>query len=423
MRERVRRFWIGLKRRPMFWVFIIVMLIFFPPALVAPAENDLATIVTGISIDKAEEGVELSIMTLLPQNGQTFSDVYRVASAKAENLGMATNKLENYLGKKVDLSHTSYVIFGDEICKSGIKKYVDILIKSNNIDSNAIIITTNGEGKKLLEQAKGVNSSSGEELEDVIYNNMENIYAVDTNIDAFYRDYLSTTSTSAINMIKLVGEEDEGLDVSSENSGVEGSGGSETSSGGSSSSGGESRKTKICNDGTTMVLKDAKFVEVLDRQKVAALSLVDPGKYEGKFTVHDYVTADGEEIDVSFEVRRKSVRKDSRFENGRGKVDYKINLVLDVLEVNSDTPSEVDLMPQKSFKDSQMLTKLHQKITHDFLFAYQELAEKDLDFIGVCNVLKRKNAKKYREFIENLENSEKIMQNIDITLQMDIEIK
>lgn len=110
MKNRFLKVWKTIVRMPMFWVFVLLMAMYMPKAILMPAENDVVVVCTGVGIDKADEGIELSILTLIPQNSLTFADSYRLVSAKAQNIALATNQLVNYLGKRVDLAHASYVV-------------------------------------------------------------------------------------------------------------------------------------------------------------------------------------------------------------------------------------------------------------------------------------------------------------------------
>lgn len=162
MKNRFLKVWKTIVRMPMFWVFVLLMAMYMPKAILMPAENDVVVVCTGVGIDKADEGIELSILTLIPQNTLTFADSYRLVSAKAQNIALATNQLVNYLGKRVDLAHAAYVVFGKEICEDGIKTIIEDLVRSNDIGTNAVVMTTNVTAKEMFETTKEFDTNSGE---------------------------------------------------------------------------------------------------------------------------------------------------------------------------------------------------------------------------------------------------------------------
>lgn len=232
MKNKFLKIWKVVSHMPMFWVFVLLMAICMPTAILLPAENDVVVVCTGIGIDKADEGIELSLLTLIPQNSLTFADSYRLVSAKAKNIALATDKLINFLGKRVDFAHAAYVVFGNEICKDGITAIIEDFMRLNDIGTNATILTTNVTAKEMFETTKQFDTNSGEKVKDILYNNKRSLMDVNTSIDRFYNNYLSQSSCSIANMIKLVDSQGEGVEATNQNGVAEGD---EGTGGGSSS--------------------------------------------------------------------------------------------------------------------------------------------------------------------------------------------
>lgn len=419
MKNRFLKVWKTIVRMPMFWVFVLLMAMYMPKAILMPAENDVVVVCTGVGIDKADEGIELSILTLIPQNTLTFADSYRLVSAKAQNIALATNQLVNYLGKRVDLAHAAYVVFGKEICEDGIKTIIEDLVRSNDIGTNAVVMTTNVTAKEMFETTKEFDTNSGEKVKDILYNNKRSLMDANTNIDRFYNSYLSTSSCSIANMIKLVDENGEGVEATGQ-SGATGGGEGESGTGGGKSS---SKPKKVSNDGACSIFKNAKKVLDLEMKQTQALNLVNPDSYEARFVVNNYITEENNPIDVSFEILEKQVKTNAKIENGKAEIDWDIHFVLDVLGIENETSDRVDKVPKKNFEDEQMQQKISDKFKIEFFEVLDLLKPDDLDCIGVGENLRQCGAKKYREFVESLGESPNILENVAYSINISISTK
>ncbi len=419
MKNRFLKVWKIIVRMPMFWVFLLLMAMYMPKAILMPAENDVVVVCTGVGIDKSDEGIELSILTLIPQNSLTFADSYRLVSAKAQNIALATNQLVNYLGKRVDLAHAAYVVFGKEICEDGIKTIIEDLVRSNDIGTNAVVMTTNTSAKEMFETTKEFDTNSGEKVKDILYNNKRSLMDANTNIDRFYNAYLSTSSCSIANMIKLVDENGEGVEATGQ-SGATGGGEGESGTGGGKSL---SKPKKVSNDGACSIFKNAKKVLDLEMKQTQALNLVNPDSYEARFVVNNYITEENNPIDVSFEILEKNVKTNAKIENGKAKIDWDIHFVLDVLGIENETSDRVDKVPKKNFEDEQMQQKISDKFKIEFFEVLDLLKPDDLDCVGVGENLRQCGAKKYREFVESLGESPNILENVAYSINISISTK
>lgn len=418
MKERIKHIYHVVCRMPMFWVFVVLMIVYMPSALLAPAENDSVVVCTGVGIDKADEGIELSILTLIPQNSLTFADSYRLVSAKGQNIALATNELVNYLGKRVDLAHAAYVIFGEELATDGIKTIIEDLVRSNDIGMNAIVMTTNVTAKEMFETTKQFDTNSGEKVKDILYNNKRNLMDINTSIDKFYNGYLTHSSCSITNKLNLITGDGQGVEASNQSSG---SGGGENAAASESE---QAKPTKkVSNDGSCSVFKSAKRVLDLTAEQTQGINLVDSKSFEGKFVINDYMTSDGNNLDVSFDILDKKVKKTSKIEKNHAEITYNINFKLDVLGVESEADDPVDKIPQKSFDDEQMRQRISNKFRTAFFDVFEILRVDDLDCIGVNDTLMRHSPKKYREFLENLGENANVLKNVDIKINISIAIK
>ena len=88
-------------RHPILIVCFIVLVVYTPTALLMPADTSQRAVITRIGIDSAPEGVEVSTIIFVPTPNTSYTENYKLFSAKAENVSLALQKISVYSGKKL----------------------------------------------------------------------------------------------------------------------------------------------------------------------------------------------------------------------------------------------------------------------------------------------------------------------------------
>lgn len=91
-------------------------------------------------------------------NNETFS-----VEAKTINEGLTV--LNNYLNKKINLSHCSAVIISEELAKKGFKKEFNTLSNDTELRHSCLLIVTSGKSEEMIKNV----SNSGEAFSSRLY--------------------------------------------------------------------------------------------------------------------------------------------------------------------------------------------------------------------------------------------------------------
>lgn len=118
--------------------------------------------VMAIGIDKSsneDDTIDLSIQIATndsssdSQSGDSSqSNSSKIYTTSCNSIDSGINILNNYLSKKLNLSHCAAIIFSEEIAKTGIREYVNTLGSNTDIRPTCNIIISNSTSQKALEQ-------------------------------------------------------------------------------------------------------------------------------------------------------------------------------------------------------------------------------------------------------------------------------
>ena len=97
------------------------------------------------------------------QSSQSSS--YTIYTVEADTIDSGISILNNYLNKKINLSHCSAIIFSEELAKKGIGSLINSLANNQEIRPNTYILVSNQKASDILEKV----SNSGENFSSRFY--------------------------------------------------------------------------------------------------------------------------------------------------------------------------------------------------------------------------------------------------------------
>lgn len=135
---------------------------------------------TAIGIDKGpNNNIILTIQLATPASSNSSSSSSSQSSKSAlystecTSINFGLSIFNNYLSKKVDLSHCTAVIFSEEISKLGIKDYISTLVHNTEIRPTCNIIICNETAEKALECISNSDENISARLYKFIVNSAE----------------------------------------------------------------------------------------------------------------------------------------------------------------------------------------------------------------------------------------------------------
>ena len=123
-----------------------------------------------LAIDTSEKSnlkLSLQIATSGDSEGSSSSQSTsaQIYSVDCETIDVGINIINNYLSKKINLSHCSALIFSEEIAEKGIGGYINTLANNPQIRPTATILISNTDASEVLENV----SNSGEKYSSRYY--------------------------------------------------------------------------------------------------------------------------------------------------------------------------------------------------------------------------------------------------------------
>ena len=330
----MRKIFDKFSKAPMVYVFLICLVLFFPTAIMHPAEDSSSLIVSVVGIDKDSDGYKLSILAFIPTASSGFNEKDKLIQGKGETISEAIEKLAVHTGKELAFAHAGIVAVGKDIAKDNLFQVMDSFFRFNNITKKALIVMVNDKAEDLLTASEKINKSVGEKINELLFFDENSVFPVNTNIDSLYNGIYNPSKSSLLSMIKVKKESSEGLDVSDECSGSDTDGAQEGGAE-SSSSGDEEKKCVIINDGDAVLIKKGRDVGFLEFCNIKALNFLNNKLQTERIKIKGLSELSSEDEEAVFRVETKKVSKLVKFNNGKPIVYFDLKLVLRLKDIHN----------------------------------------------------------------------------------------
>lgn len=422
--------------KPMLFVFLVVLILYAPIALLMPADTSLRAIVTRIGIDSSPEGVEVSAVVFVPTPNTNYTENYKLFSAEAENVALAFQKISRYAGKKISLNLAEMIVVNEEISSGNLAKVIDSLTRSTDILNNAALICTNQSAKDFLNATLNLNSASDLNVEELIHYSQDKVYNTESNIESFYQGYFSPQKISMLGYIELASgtsgiTTSGGSSASGSSGGGESSGGSSssgasesegqaTSSGqGESSGGGEpQKKNTLLNEGRIAVYKDGTLNVVLTPEQLKGLNWLNPRCNESYLTVYNVTDEVFTNATITFKLLRKKLNINVYFVNDIPVFEGNLSLIMEVDQVKQENLDSDIMQPELSIISPELRNKVNMQAKKEFKVAQDLMIENKLDLVHVYDYFKAFHPKKFERFLNSLYDQSNFLEGVIFKLKI-----
>ena len=380
--------------------FIIILILFvvfitfiagFSNSYVSHRIEHLAYVLV-LGIDKGEKArlkISTQFINVASSSSGASSDSSQIVltSCEANSMFSGLNLLNSYIGKEINLAHCSVVVFSEEIAKEGISSEIYSLINNEEIRSSANIVVTNCKAYDYINNSKP---------------NLENLtskyfdtFDITSKLTGYFSnitlgDFFNNLSESNSDPIAVLG----GLNStarSEENKSSSNSSGESSSSSNSGNSDNINGETSNSNSSSQDVEEQEKQdIETNQNNLVAGKSSIVGGrgtedlgiaifsgdKYIGELTVwesicHSLITnsidtciisvedplVENKQLEIQLSPNKKS-KITSNIENGDININIELNLIANILSLNSninyedtDTINKISTATQNRLND------------------------------------------------------------------------
>ncbi len=370
--------------------FIIILILFvvfitfiagFSNSYISRRIEHLAYVLV-LGIDKGEKArlkISTQFINVSSSSSGASSDSSQIVltSCEANSIFSGLNLLNSYIGKEINLAHCSVVVFSEEIAKEGISSEIYSLINNEEIRSSANIVVTNCKAYDYINNSKP---------------NLENLtskyfdtFDITSKLTGYFSnitlgDFFNNLSESNSDPIAVLG----GLNStarSEENKSSSNSGNSDNINGETSNSNSSSQdveeqeKQEIETNQNNLVAGKSSIVGGRGTENLG-LAIFSGDKYIGELTVwesicHSLITnsidtciisvedplVENKQLEIQLSPNKKS-KITSNIENGAININIELNLIANIISLNSninyedtDTINKISAATQNRLND------------------------------------------------------------------------
>ena len=393
--------------------FIIILILFvvfitfiagFSNSYVSHRIEHLAYVLV-LGIDKGEKArlkISTQFINVASSSSGASSDSSQIVltSCEANSMFSGLNLLNSYIGKEINLAHCSVVVFSEEIAKEGISSEIYSLINNEEIRSSANIVVTNCKAYDYINNSKP---------------NLENLtskyfdtFDITSKLTGYFSnitlgDFFNNLSESNSDPIAVLGglnstarseENTSSSNSSEESSSSSNSGNSDNINGETSNSNSSSQdieeqeKQEIETNQNNLVAGKSSIVGGRGTENLG-LAIFSGDKYIGELTAwesicHSLITnsidtciisvedplVENKQLEIQLSPNKKS-KITSNIENGDININIELNLIANILSLNSninyedtDTINKISTATQNRLNDE--LNKYFDKIARKY---------------------------------------------------------
>ena len=172
--------------------------------------NSLETFyyVTALAIDKSETSkIKLSVQIALSEtssDSSSQSTKENIYSVDCNSINSGISILDNFLSKKLDLTHCSAIVFSESFAKEGISLEINTLANNNEIRPNCNILISNKTALDVLEKVSNSGEKFSSRYYEFIINSTEYTgYSTISNLGEFFYNLNNSITQSTANYITV----------------------------------------------------------------------------------------------------------------------------------------------------------------------------------------------------------------------------
>lgn len=413
-----------LKKHPIIFVMILILVLFLPAGLSAPPEGLDFIHATSIGIDESEEGIEVSILAFVITPSKNYSESFYFLSAKAQNPAEAVELIAHSVGKRVVLAHAGVVVLGNEFAKNGVIEELNYLFRSHTIANDVFLITTNVTAKEFLQAEQKLITDAGIRLEEVGVYNQKNSFFNDINLDSFYKGYFSESKTSVTAYMELLSESQssQSFATGESSSGSESQSG-ENQKGGSSGSQKTQEKKFIQNLSRASVFYDGKLKTVLSEEETKGINWTSTALHDVKITIDNVNDENFSNAQLVYKVENVSINKKGYFVRGVPVVEYNVLLIVDIDEVVSEVGDITNnITSGKTYLTSTVKKKIESQVKKEFSKGLNNLIINSTDALDALKILQKGSFSQTKKWLDslNIEYQKDYLRFIDFRMSVSI---
>ena len=421
-----------IKNNKLVFAFLLVSILLLPLSISTPAESDRVAVVTSVGLDKVDGGIEVSVNTIVPNSGQAggpggADGTVKTVSAVGENVSSAFANVTLVLGKFPGLAHCDSIILNKNLFSENVLEYLDFFVRTNNLTSNAALMVAENTAKEVVETAAAQKGLSAVSISELLLLNNEYALSKNSNIDEFYLKTFSPSKTATLPLITVGDSNKDNKEVNGDSAKAGESEGKAESGGGltesSNQSGNGSPQKIIKNEGKGVIVKSGKIVCEVAGKNMSGINLISKATKRGHIEAKNVNALGFNNANLTFEIYNKKAGLKGEFVNGKPVVTYTINLVLKLEEVKQKSLNINSLKTTKNYVEGEIKQNLVETATENINAIIETAKSVNADVFEVYDYFNKFHNKKWKNFLNTLENKEEYLNHIQFNINIKLQGK
>lgn len=187
-------------------VVLLIIVLAFPVSLSTQARLNMRIIVTGLALDKVDDGYEITaqiVKTKPSSSSSGDSASIEFISEKGETIVSAISKLSYKSGKVAGFSHTNFILLGKKMLEEDLQKSLNYFLRDTTIKDSTLLVIAKESAKDEIQKTKDLGLSVGLGLQKVyVYKEKESDGTM-TTLLSFMNNTLNSSKTSLVSVLAL----------------------------------------------------------------------------------------------------------------------------------------------------------------------------------------------------------------------------
>lgn len=406
-------------KSPILLIFSLICVFMLPTSINTLSVAFRSAIAVAVGIDLNEENkTEIYVAINSSPTSESLAETNHIFCSSGETVGDAFTNLNLTFGRDIKLGHTRFVMIGEKISQQDIVILLDRLVRTSKMRNTVQLIYCPNSIKQMFEIGSKMGNTSGLKLSEIVCHQQNNsTTSIDSNIDSFYKGFLSPSGVSRLNMVKLTKDYTKGI-----NANTDGSSGGESSSSGEqneSHSGGEQKQDYVSNRGEIAIFKDGVLKFTLNEEMSSGLNWLNNNFNSKELLVMVNNSSQIDNAIINFDILNKFVRCKSFFYKNMPFLSVQILISLTIDEIISDNVKK-DL--RYSMLDDSVKSDIGNTIRGQVAKVVNFAKQEKVDIYELNNMFYKNNYYEYKEYLKNGNTKDDIIENTNISVDIEIKI-
>lgn len=417
------------------WLFaLIAFLLLFPQALSSQARLNNRVLITGLALDKVENGYEITAQVVMPTSGSE-------SGGEGANLNFITEtgaslvegikKISYNIGEIAGLSHTNFIILGESLFDDNIIADLDYLIRDATLPNSMMLLFCEGSAKDQMTKTGDLEISVGLGLQKVYLYKQESLNSRMVALQEFIDFAYEPARVSVLPKINITkeGEDDSGgnqdsSDGSSTSSSQSSSGGATSGTSSSAPKSSDTKQGRIEYFTPLAYFKDGFYVDTISEQNQIIAYLLTQNNSNRFDIVINNVT--GGEIyhnaEVGLRVGKKTCDIETDFSGAKPKLKITIGLdKIKLMEVrNEGVAYEGTYASLQPYLNETLNSAIRNQIKENITSIFEKTKAQNVDIFRAADNAYKFNKDEWQEYLKSVKDISNYIADFEIEVVVDL---